>query len=105
MVQLSKLLLGEGCEIRIWDRDVSLGRLLGSNRQFIDQVIPHIGSLVVPELVAAVRFSEVIVIGTSALDREELMTNLRSDQTVIDLVNLRKSQRAVGFSSYEGICW
>jgi GDP-mannose 6-dehydrogenase len=105
MVQLSKLLLGEGCEIRIWDRDVSLGRLLGSNRQFIDQVIPHIGSLVVPELVAAVRLSEVIVIGTSALDREELMTNLRSDQTVIDLVNLRKSQRAVGSSSYEGICW
>lgn len=54
MVQLSKLLLGEGCEIRIWDGDVSLGRLLGSNRQYIEQVIPHIGSLFVPELVGPV---------------------------------------------------
>src|SRR5580704_977895 len=62
MVQLSKLLLGEGCELRIWDRDVSLGRLVGSNRQFIEQVIPHIGSLLVGELGDAVRTSEVIVI-------------------------------------------
>jgi GDP-mannose 6-dehydrogenase len=37
MVQLSKLLLGEGFDLRIWDHDVSLGRLVGSNRQFIDR--------------------------------------------------------------------
>src|SRR5262249_41742760 len=44
-VQLVKRLLGEGCQMKIWDPDVSLGRLVGSNRQFIDQQIPHIGAL------------------------------------------------------------
>ena len=44
-VQLVKRLLGEGREIRIWDDNVSLGRLIGSNREYIEQVIPHIGSL------------------------------------------------------------
>jgi GDP-mannose 6-dehydrogenase len=105
MVQLSKLLLGEGCELQIWDRDVSLGRLVGSNRQFIEQVIPHIGSLLVNELGDAVGSSEVVVIGTAAFDRDELRRHLRADHTVIDLVNLQSPHRAQGYGSYEGICW
>jgi GDP-mannose 6-dehydrogenase len=105
MVQLSKLLLGEGCELHIWDRDVSLGRLVGSNRQFIEQVIPHIGSLLVSELEDAIRSSEVIVIGTTAFERGELTKSLRSDHAVIDLVNLKKLDRPKDCASYEGICW
>ncbi len=46
-VQLVKRLLGEGRQIQIWDDNVSLGRLIGSNRQYIEDVIPHIGSLLV----------------------------------------------------------
>jgi GDP-mannose 6-dehydrogenase len=105
MVQLSKLLLGEGFDLRIWDHDVSLGRLVGSNRQFIDHVIPHIGSLLVPEISEAVRSSDVIVVGTSAFDREQLVINLRPDHAVIDLVNLKTRDRARGSGTYEGICW
>ena len=35
-VQLVKRLLGEGRQIHIWDDNVSLGRLIGSNRQYIE---------------------------------------------------------------------
>ncbi|MGH9392924.1 MAG: nucleotide sugar dehydrogenase, partial [Terriglobales bacterium] len=49
-VQLAKHLLGEGCEIKIWDDNVSLGRLVGTNRQFIEREIPHIGSLLATSL-------------------------------------------------------
>src|SRR5205814_9264432 len=38
-VHLIKRILGEGRQIRIWDRDVSLGRLVGSNRQSIEEEI------------------------------------------------------------------
>jgi GDP-mannose 6-dehydrogenase len=41
-VQLVKRLLGEGYELKVWDKDVSLGRLAGSNRQYVQEVIPHI---------------------------------------------------------------
>jgi GDP-mannose 6-dehydrogenase len=62
-VQLVKLLLGEGCEIKIWDDNVSLGRLIGSNRQYIQDVIPHIGSLLNASLDDVLNFAEVVVIG------------------------------------------
>src|SRR6185437_4364578 len=49
-VQLVKHLIGEGCQIKIWDGQVSLGRLVGSNRKYIEQEIPHIGTLLTAKL-------------------------------------------------------
>lgn len=104
-VQLMKRLLGEGCQIRIWDRDVSMGRLMGSNRQFIDEVIPHIGSLLVTGLEEMVEAAEVVIIGTTSIDKEALATVLRPEQFVIDLVNLKKPRRLEGLPLYQGMCW
>jgi GDP-mannose 6-dehydrogenase len=105
LVQLIKRLLGEGLEIRIWDREVSLGNLIGSNRQYIQEVIPHIGSLLRPTLEEVIQTTDIVLIGTKAIDRETLQGLLRADQTVIDLVNLNSSQRPHGSFVYEGICW
>jgi len=104
-VQLIKRLLGEGCEVKIWDRDVSMGRLAGSNRQYIEEVIPHIGSLLTPDLEAALRDAEIVIIGNNSAKADELAKILRSDQIVIDLVNLDKSRRPDSAAAYEGICW
>jgi GDP-mannose 6-dehydrogenase len=103
-VQLVKRLLGEGREIRIWDDNVSLGRLIGSNREYIEQVIPHIGSLLNANLAEVLRDAEVVVIGTRGLDRDFLQENIRPDQEVIDLVNLEKARR-LQTTAYKGICW
>src|SRR5258707_14569144 len=54
-VQLVKRLLGEGCQVKVWDKDVSLGRLAGANRQYIEEVIPHIGSLLSADMAAGAR--------------------------------------------------
>jgi len=105
LVEFIKRLLGEGCQIRIWDRDVALGRLVGSNRQFIEEVIPHIGTLLAPNLSEVVKFAEVVIIGTRLVDRESLLPHLKPEQVVIDLVNIEKSSRLQGHPSYEGICW
>jgi GDP-mannose 6-dehydrogenase len=74
-VQLIKRLLGEGCQIQVWDEKVSLGRLVGSNRQFIESVIPHIGSLL-----------------TKAVEKDQIASLLRPDQTLIDLMRLEACQ-------------
>ena len=105
LVQFIKRLLGEGRQVRIWDRDVALGRLVGSNRQFIEDVIPHIGSLLTSDLSEVVQSAEVVVIGTRVVDQATLSPILRPDQIVIDLVNLEKRSRLEGHSAYEGICW
>jgi GDP-mannose 6-dehydrogenase len=104
-VQLVKRLLGEGYELKVWDQDVSLGRLAGSNRQYIEEVIPHIGSLLSADLQAVTQWAEVVIIGNKSAKKEELTQHLRKGQIVIDLVNLDKTRRASGTSSYEGICW
>ena len=104
-VQLIKRLLGEGRQIQIWDGSVSLGRLIGSNRQYIEEVIPHIGSLLCPDLEPVLQKAEVVVIGTSGLDQEAVRRNLRPDHIVIDLVSLEKARRISTSAAYEGICW
>jgi GDP-mannose 6-dehydrogenase len=104
-VQLVKRLLGEGFEVKVWDDDVSLGRLAGSNRQYIEEVIPHIGSLLSADLENVLKWGDVVVIGNKSAKSDELNRHLRKDQVVIDLVNLDKARRANGTSSCEGICW
>jgi GDP-mannose 6-dehydrogenase len=104
-VQLAKRLLGEGRELKIWDDNVSLGHLIGSNRQYIDEVIPHVGSLLCPDLETALAQAEVVIIGTRGIDRGVLSRQIRANQVVIDLVNIEKSRRLEHNGSYEGICW
>jgi GDP-mannose 6-dehydrogenase len=103
-VQLVKQLLGEGCIIKIWDDNVSLGRLLGSNREYIEQAIPHIGSLLENDLGKIVKNAEVVVIGTRGISRDQLQADLRPDHIVLDLVNLEKARRPEA-TKYDGICW
>ena len=104
-VQLVKRLLGEGCQVRIWDRDVSLGCLAGSNRQYVEEVIPHIGSLLSADLEQVVRSAEVVVLGNKSAKREELSQYLDPSQIVLDLVNLDRSHRPEKPAAYLGICW
>jgi GDP-mannose 6-dehydrogenase len=104
-VQLIKRLLGEGYEVKVWDKDVSLGRLAGSNRQYIQEVIPHIGTLLSDNLEDVVKWGEVVLIGNKSARKDDLAKLLRQDQIVIDLVNLDKAFRTHRTSSDEGICW
>lgn len=105
LIQLVKRLLGEGCEVQIWDKNVSLGKLVGANRRYLEEVIPHISSLLIPEMKSVIASSEVVVVGTREADSAALDSCLREDQSVIDLVNLDPSHRLKGKSHYEGICW
>ena len=90
MVQVVKRLLGEGCQILIWDRDVTMGRLVGSNREYIEEQIPHIGSLLRSDLSEVIPESDVIVIGTHAIEVDAVRSALNPDQFVVDLVSSHK---------------
>ncbi|MGA8869206.1 MAG: nucleotide sugar dehydrogenase, partial [Candidatus Sulfotelmatobacter sp.] len=104
-VQMVKHLLGEGCQVQIWDDNVSLGRLVGSNREYIENAIPHIGSLLCDDLGQVLAAAEVVVIGTRGLEKQGLQKHLRPEHIVIDLVNLEKARRTAAHEGYKGICW
>jgi GDP-mannose 6-dehydrogenase len=105
LVHLAKRLIGEGCEIQVWDKSVALGRLIGSNRQFIQDVIPHIGSLLRESVEEVVKEADVIILGAKSIDKETLRKLLRPEQIVLDLVNLEKEERCDDLPGYAGICW
>ena len=104
-VQLIKRLMGEGLEVKVWDEDVSLGRLAGSNRQYIEEVIPHIGSVLSADLETVLSGAEVVILGNKSASKAQLAKYLRREQMVIDLIHLDKSYRPEGARTYEGICW
>lgn len=103
MVNLIETLIGKGYQLSIYDRDVSLAKLFGANKEYIEREIPHISQLMCDSIAQVVERSDVIIIGNKAREFEELKTAGREDQTVIDLVRLFSSDSTP--SGYEGICW
>src|SRR5262249_26914159 len=63
IVILAEALLGKGLQLRIYDRNVSLARLVGSNRQYIEDQIPHLSSVLCESIDEIIDTSEVIVVG------------------------------------------
>ena len=87
LVTLAEQLIGKGVELQIFVQDVLLSRLLGANRRFIEQHLPHIGDLLQPELEDVIRNAEVLIVGVANKTVVEgLKQHARADQVVIDLV-------------------
>jgi GDP-mannose 6-dehydrogenase len=104
LVILAEALLGKGYELRIYDRNVSLARLVGANKQYIEEQIPHLSRHLCSSLDEVIDASEVIVVGNAAPEFTEAAMRCRPDQVIIDLVRL-----PIDFSriqaKYDGICW
>ncbi|MGH9903115.1 MAG: UDP binding domain-containing protein, partial [Pyrinomonadaceae bacterium] len=103
MVTLIETLIGKGIQLAIYDRDVSLARLFGANKEYIEREIPHISQLMRASVGEVLDSSEVVIIGNKAEEFREIESRLRGDQKVIDLVRLFDG-RATD-DQYEGICW
>jgi len=102
MVTLIETLIGKGLDLVIYDRDVSLARLFGSNKDYIEQGIPHIAKLMRGSIDEVLNASDTIVIGNKSEEFRQIESRLRPDQTVIDLVRLFDRPSGDG---YQGICW
>jgi GDP-mannose 6-dehydrogenase len=103
LVMLAEALIGKGVKLSIFDPDVSLSRLLGANKRFIDKHLPHIGELVGDDLAATVAGAEMIVVGSNnAMVLEQLRTLVQPSQQVLDLVRLQGEDLS---AKVEGLCW
>jgi hypothetical protein len=61
---------------------------MGSNRQYIDEVIPHIGTLLCERMGEVLGFGDVIVLATKGLQKSDIVSQLGPDQQLIDLVRV-----------------
>src|SRR5688572_3791081 len=104
MVILAEALLGKGYQLCIYDRNVSLARLVGANKQYINEQIPHLSQHLCESVDEVIDTSEVIVIGNGAAEFSAAVTRCRPDQIVIDLVRIPLDFSQVS-AQYDGICW
>jgi GDP-mannose 6-dehydrogenase len=104
MVILGEALLGKGYELCIFDRNVSLARLMGANKEYIEQQIPHLSRHLCDSVDEVIARSDVIVIGNGAPEFAKAVEQCRPDQTIIDLVRLPINFAALQ-ARYDGICW
>jgi GDP-mannose 6-dehydrogenase len=63
LLELAKRFIGEGLELAIHDSAVSLARLVGTNRAFLEGTLPHINRLLRESVDEAVAGADVVVIG------------------------------------------
>src|SRR5918993_2055128 len=104
IVILAEALLGKGYTLKIYDRHVSLARLVGANKQYINEQIPHLSQHLCESIDEVIERSEVIVIGNASPEFTTAIPRCRPDQIVIDLVRIPLEFSQVT-AQYDGLCW
>lgn len=107
MVKLAKKLLQEGCDVKFYDPDIVKGAIMGSNKAYIEEVIPNFDSLMCSSLSRFLNETEVYVIGKRSDVVSSIIDQAKRDQSIIiDLVRMRDELEAIRReASYEGIGW
>ena len=104
IVILAEALLGKGVSLKIYDKNVSMAKLVGANRDYIVKQIPHLSSLLCNTIDEVIQGSEVVVVGNQAPEFAQAVMDCRADQIVIDLVRL-PIYGSLLKADYRGICW
>ena len=104
IVILAEALLGKGYALAIYDKNVSIARLVGANREYINTQIPHLSSLLCETIDEVLDRSDVLVVGNAAPEFGEALTRTRPDQVVLDLVRVKVDRTRIP-AEYRGICW
>jgi GDP-mannose 6-dehydrogenase len=103
MVELIERLIGKGFDLKIYDRNVSIAKLVGANRSYILHHIPHISDLMVDTIEEVLQHGETIVIGNGDPAFKIVADAIKDNQAVVDLVRVAPKWKGAGV--YDGICW
>ncbi len=104
LVTLAERLLGKGMEMAIYDSSIEIGRLTGSNREYIEHEIPHLERIMAKTPEEALDGAETIIFGHGPKEAVSAIANVAAGRTVIDLQGVAELQQIDGVD-YEGICW
>ena len=103
-VTLVERLIGKGFNLRIYDKNVHLARLLGANRAFIESVIPHIGEILSDDMDAVLAHGDLVIVGNPAPEFRLLADRLGPQHRVLDLARIPGLSAHLG-ERYRGINW
>jgi GDP-mannose 6-dehydrogenase len=103
VVEVIERLIGKGYDLRLYDRNVNIASLMGANRDYILNRIPHISKLMMVSIDGVLEHADTLIIGNSDPEFKTVLDKVRPEQKIVDLVRL--SEKGCARSMYEGICW
>ncbi len=103
IIEIIERLIGKGYDLRIFDKNVNLAKLVGANRDFILNRIPHISRLMAPSIDAVLEHAQTIVVGNNDGDFADIPSKLRHGQCLVDFARIGNLRSGNG--NYNGICW
>jgi len=103
MVELVERLIGKGYDLRVYDSNVRIASIVGANRDYILNHIPHISKLMVNSIEEVLDHAGTVVIGNGSPEFREVPRLLRENQQIVDLVRISDTKSVEGI--YDGICW
>jgi GDP-mannose 6-dehydrogenase len=104
VIEVTERLLGKGYDLRLYDKNVNIASLVGANRDFILNRIPHISKLMVSNLDEVLEYAQTVVIGNKDPEFRSVPDRLRDDQVLVDFVRIAAGRRSQE-GKYDGICW
>ena len=103
MIEVIERLIGKGFDLRIYDKNVKLASLVGANRDFILNHIPHISKLMVEDADCVLRHAQTVVIGNNDPEFKRVPERLQDGQRLVDFVRIIEGRSMNG--KYDGFSW
>ena len=102
LVRLAELLIGKGCELKIYDPNIDPNEFVGANKEYMEKHLPHLGKLLVNDANELTSSSDVVVIGHKTPRSEEYVKSIPESVRVFDLVRL---DEGIGRKNVIGLYW
>jgi GDP-mannose 6-dehydrogenase len=103
VVEVVERLIGKGYDVKLFDHNVNVARLIGANKGYILDRIPHISRLMAESVDQVLAHSEVIVVGNRSPEFADAIRRVDSSVAIVDLVRI--CEEPGDRPGYEGICW
>jgi len=100
-VDIVEYFIGKGYELMIWDKNVHLSKLVGSNKEFITNQLPHLSELITDDIGIVFEKSDVLLVTQNNEEIKELFLSDKS-KILIDVIRLIDE---VSIKNYHGVCW
>ncbi|KOT40624.1 GDP-mannose dehydrogenase [Streptomyces caelestis] len=105
LVELAERLFGKGYDLRIHDANVSLSRLLGANREYIETRLPHLAQLLADSVDEVLEHAEVVLVGTKDPAVLSALPHGAGGPVIVDLVRLPDAEARRAEPGYVGLAW
>lgn len=103
LVELAEQMYGKGYQLKIYDRNVRLPKLTGSNLSFVSSRLQHLSGLIANEIDEVIDHGDTIIVGNGDRKFTNAVSSARPNQHIIDLVRISPELRSN--DNYSGIAW